>query len=188
MNSRVHGSEEALAELACKNISGRPSTRILIGGLGMGYTLAAVLNNIRKDSKVVVAELVPEVVDWNRGPIAGLADDPLKDSRVSVHITDVGKILQTQTQTFDVILLDVDNGPEGLTRKDNNWLYSPAGLAAAFNTLKPSGVLAIWSAAPDTAFTRRLKNTGFNVKEVRTRARKGGKGGRHTIWIASRNN
>lgn len=188
MNSRVHGSEEALAELACKNISGLPSTRILIGGLGMGYTLSAVLNNIEKDSSILVAELVPEVVEWNRGPLADLAGHPLNDSRVSVLITDIGKILQEHSQAYDAILLDVDNGPDGLTRKDNNWLYSPAGLNASFNTLKPSGVLAVWSAAPDNAFTRRLKNAGFNVEEIRTRARKSGKGGRHTIWIASRNN
>ena len=188
MNSRAHGSEEALAELACKNISARQSPSILIGGLGMGYTLSAVLKNIGTDSKIVVAELVPKVAEWNRGPLAGLADNPLKDGRVSVQITDVGKILQKQTQTYNAILLDVDNGPDGLTRKDNNWLYSPAGLDAAFNTLKTSGVLAVWSAAPDNAFTRRLKHAGFSVKEVRTRARKSGKGGWHTIWIASRNN
>ena len=186
MNSRAHGSEDALAELACARIADRPRPRVLIGGLGMGYTLASALRRLGASARVVVAELVPEVVQWNRGPLADLAGHPLQDTRVTVREVDVARILQAEHQAYDAILLDVDNGPDGLSLQSNNWLYSPAGLDAAFAALKPEGVLAVWSASPDRSFTRRLRQAGFVVDEVPVRARGQRGGGRHTIWIAVR--
>ena len=186
MNSRAHGSEDALAELACARIADRPRPRVLIGGLGMGYTLASALHRLGASARVVVAELVPAVVDWNRGPLADLAGHPLQDTRVTVREVDVARILQAEHQAYDAILLDVDNGPDGLSLQSNNWLYSPAGLDAAFAALKPEGVLAVWSASPDRSFTRRLRQAGFVVDEVPVRARGQRGGGRHTIWIAVR--
>lgn len=185
MNSRAHGSEDALAELACARISARPCPRVLIGGLGMGYTTAAALRRLGTGAQVVVAELVPEVVEWNRGPLAGLAGHPLQDARVTVREADVAQILKAERRAYDAILLDVDNGPEGLILKGNDWLYSPNGLNAAYAALARAGVLAIWSAGPDHAFTKRLRRAGFEVNELRVRARSGG-GGRHTIWLAVR--
>jgi spermidine synthase len=186
MNSRMHGSEDALAELACARIAGRPGPRVLIGGLGMGYTTAAALQRLGADGRVVVAELVPAVVKWNRGPLGDLAGRPLQDDRVTVREVDVAEILKAEHQAFDAILLDVDNGPEGLTRKGNNWLYSRSGLDAAFATLRPSGVFAVWSAGPDRAFAQRLREAGFQVDEVQARSRGAGRGTRHTIWLAGR--
>lgn len=186
MNSCLHGSEEALAELACAKIAGRPRPRLLVGGLGMGFTLKAALRHLGPAARVVVAELVPAVVAWNRGPLADLAGCPLEDRRVAVCETDVGRVLQAATGGFDAILLDVDNGPDGLTRRDNTRLYAAAGLAAAYNALRPAGVLGVWSIAPDPAFACRLRQAGFAVEEVRVRARGGRRGGRHTVWIAVR--
>ena len=186
MNSRAHGSEDALAELACAKIADRPRPRILIGGLGMGYTVAAALNRTGPEARFVVAELVPEVVEWNRGSLAHLAGHPLKDARVDVRVTDVARLLQARPKAYDAILLDVDNGPNGLTRKDNDWLYSPEGLGAAFAALRPAGVLAIWSASHDQSFSKHLRVAGFEVTEVRARARGPRGGGHHTIWIAVR--
>ncbi|RII28860.1 MAG: hypothetical protein CXR31_03025 [Geobacter sp.] len=186
MNSRVHGSEDALAEYACARIVNRPSPCILIGGLGMGFTTAAALARLDTQSRVVVAELVPAVVDWNRKFLGELTGHPLRDSRVTVRETDVALILRTERQAYDAILLDVDNGPEGLTRKGNDWLYTEGGVKAAFAALHPSGVLAVWSAGPDMAFTKRLCRVGFNVEEVAVRARGTAGGNRHTIWIATR--
>ena len=186
MNSRVHGSEEALAEGACARLADHPAATVLIGGLGMGFTTAAALHRLGPEARVVVAELVPAVVAWNRGPLAALADHPLEDSRVTVREMDVARILKTEQQAYDAIMLDVDNGPAGLTRTGNDWLYSRAGLNAAHAALKPSGTLAVWSAAPDPAFSRLLRQTGFTVQEVMARAR-GPKGGsRHLIWLAER--
>ena len=183
MNSRSHGSEDALAELACARISDRPCPRILIGGLGMGYTAAAALRQLGKGARVVVAELVPEVVKWNREFLSCLAGHPLRDARVTVREVDVAKLLRSEHHAYDAILMDVDNGPEGLILKGNDWIYSPEGLNAAYAALKPAGVLAIWSAAADRSFTKRLVRAGFKVDETRVRARSGG-GGRHTIWLA----
>jgi spermidine synthase len=143
MNSRVHGSEDALAELACARIAGCPHPTVLIGGLGMGYTTAAALRHLGPDGRVVVAELVPAVVEWNRGPLAALAGHPLQDIRVTVQEVDVARILKEERLAYDAILLDVDNGPEGLTSKCNDWLYSSAGLGAAYAALRPAGVLAV---------------------------------------------
>jgi spermidine synthase len=186
MNSRVHGSEDAMAELACARIASLPCPRILIGGLGMGYTLAAALNRLGTESRVVVAELVPAVVTWNRGPLAALAAHPLDDDRVTVRECDVGQILQAEHLAYDAILLDVDNGPRGLTRKSNDRLYTQAGLDAAFTALRPAGVFALWSASPHQTFARMLRKAGFEVDEERVRARGPRCGGYHTIWIAGR--
>lgn len=186
MNSRVHGSEEALSEFACGRVADRPNPLVLIGGLGMGYTLAAALNRLGTEGRVVVAELVPVVVEWNRGPLGELAGHPLQDDRVTVCEVDVAQILKEEHQTYDAILLDVDNGPKGLTRKGNDWLYARAGLAAAFAALRPGGVLALWSAGPNRAFAKRLRQVGFEVDALPVRARGLRGGGRHRIWIALR--
>ncbi|MDH3325142.1 MAG: hypothetical protein OEM38_00330 [Gammaproteobacteria bacterium] len=185
MNSRVHGSEDALAEHTCKRLAGCKNPRLLIGGLGMGFTLAAALQHAGDQAEVVVAELVPEVVKWNRGPLGVFANNPLQDSRVTVREGDVGRVMKSEQGAYDGIMLDVDNGPEGLTRKDNNWLYSVNGLNAAYAALRLQGVLSVWSAGPDKNFTQRLRKVGFDVDEVRVHAH-GGKGARHNIWFAKR--
>jgi len=186
MNSRVHASEEALAELAYARVTGRPRPRILIGGLGMGFTLAATLRRLGPKGRVVVAELVPAVVAWNRGPLAALAGHPLQDARVAVREVDVAQILRETRQAYDAILLDVDNGPEGLTRRENDWLYARPGLEAAHAALRPAGVLAVWSAVPNQVFAQRLRRVGFRVDEVQVPARSSRKGRRHTVWLAHR--
>ena len=186
MNSRLHGSEDVMAELACARIASLPSPRVLIGGLGMGYTMAAALHRLGAESRVVVAELVPAVVTWNRGPLGALAGHPLDDVRVTVREVDVMQILQTEQRAYDAILLDVDNGPKGLTRKGNDRLYTRTGLDAAFAALRPAGVFALWSASPDRAFGQLLRKAGFAVDEERVRARGPRGGGYHTIWIAGR--
>ncbi len=185
MNSRVHGSEEALALLACARLVGRQRPRLLIGGLGMGFTLAAALRALGPDAEVVMAELVPAVVAWNRGALGAQAGNPLRDARVTVRETDVARVLRAERNAFDAILLDVDNGPEGLTRDANDWLYGHGGLAAAFAALRADGLLAVWSAGGDRDFTDRLRRAGFEAEELRVRARKS-KGARHTIWLARR--
>lgn len=186
MNSRHYGSEDALAELSCKRIANRPHPRVLIGGLGMGYTLRAALNSLSRDSSVVIAELVPAVVVWNRGPLAELAGNPLKDPRVIVRESDVGEVMREKQHAYDAIMLDVDNGPEGLTRKSNDLLYGATGLKIAYDALRPGGVLAVWSAATNDAFVKRLRKAGFKVDEVPVRSR-GARGGAHyTVWLAQR--
>lgn len=184
MNTRLHGSEDALAELACRRVAGRPAVRVLVGGLGMGFTLAAALAALGGDAEVVVAELVPGVVEWNRGPLGAAAGHPLNDARTRVVVGDVGELLRGEPGGFDAILLDVDNGPEGLTRRENDWLYSPRGLAAAQRALRPDGVLAVWSAGEDPAFTERLRRAGLMVETITVRAQRPGKGARHCIWLA----
>lgn len=183
MHSRTHGSEDKLAEITCTRIAARSQPRVLIGGLGMGFTLAAALRHLGSNADVVVAELVPAVVEWNRGPLGEHAGNPLQDPRASVRVSDVALVLKSEKQAFDAILLDVDNGPQGLTHKSNDWLYSFAGLEAAMSALRPGGVLAIWSAGPDPMFTIRLKKARFLVEEVPVRAH-GNKGARHLIWLA----
>lgn len=184
MNSRMHGSEEALAELGCEALKTKADAQVLVGGLGMGFTLAAALRVVAPTATVTVAELVPAVVEWNRGPLGECAGHPLADARAQVHTGDVAELLTTRNR-FDAILLDVDNGPEGLTHNDNNWLYSLEGLAATFKALRPAGMLAVWSAGPDQLFTIRLKKAGFRVQMKTVRARPG-KGSRHTIWLAQK--
>ncbi len=185
MSSRVHGSEESLAELTCTRISGRNRPRVLIGGLGMGFTLAAALKHLGENAELVVAELVPKVIEWNRGPLGAEAGNPLLDKRVKVKEGDVALVMKAEKHSFDAILLDVDNGPSGLTHQDNNWLYSPAGLDAAYMALKNRGILSVWSAGPDVRFTKRLRQTGFKVEEILVHAH-GKKGGKCLIWIAER--
>jgi len=186
MNSRVHASEDSLAELACNKISDQSNPHILIGGLGMGYTLEAALKYSQNDAVITVAEIVSTVVEWNRGALSDLAGDPLHDNRVEVREIDVAKIIKTDHQTYNAILLDVDNGPEGLTRYGNDWLYSMNGLKAAYAALKPKGVLAVWSAGPDQAFPKRMRSAGFIVEEKMVRARGPRGGARHTIWLATK--
>lgn len=184
MNSRLSGSEQALAKLSCQRIAGHRQPRILIGGLGMGFTLRAALVELGNDAAIVVAELVPAVVAWARGPMAEVFGGCLDDPRVTVEETDVGQLIRSEPKAWDAILLDVDNGPEGIVHKGNDALYSLAGLGAARTALKPGGVLAVWSQGPDSGFTRRLKQAGFAVEEVNTRAN-GKRGARHVIWIAT---
>jgi spermidine synthase len=185
MNSRVHGSEDALAEHTCARLVDCLKPRLLIGGLGMGFTLAAALRQVGEQAQVLVAELVPAVVAWNRGPLGEHAGHPLDDPRVTVREGDVARTLKARQKAYDAILLDVDNGPEGLTRKENNWLYSIYGLNAAYAALRPRGLLAVWSAGPDRDFAQRLQKVGFEVDEVRVRTR-GSKGARHIIWFGKR--
>lgn len=183
MNSRVHGSEEALAELGCARLQAAPGARILVGGMGMGFTLAAALAAVPACAVVTVAELIPEVVEWNRGPLGECAGRPLQDSRARVHLGDVAKLIAGSHDAFDAILLDVDNGPEGLTHDDNRWLYSAAGLKALYRALGAAGTLAVWSAGPDPLFVIRLKKAGFHAAVRPVRARPG-KGSHHTIFLA----
>ena len=183
MNSRVHSSELALAELGCAHIQGLDNTKVLVGGLGMGFTLAAALKATTMSSQVVVAELVPEVVEWNKGPLGECTDRPLDDKRAVVHLGDVAELFKTKQPTFDAVLLDVDNGPEGFTHADNNNLYSKNSLLSIQKTLRPKGVLAIWSAWHDPKFTLQLKKARFKVDVKTVRAHKG-KGSRHTIYLA----
>lgn len=186
MSSRMSGSEVALAELGCDRIAGRALPHVLVGGYGMGFTLRACLGKLGKDARVTVAEIVPEIIDWATGPMAELTAGGIADARTAIHIGDVGALIAASPATYDAILLDVDNGPDGLSRIGNDALYSIAGLARSRNALKPGGTLAIWSAAPDKAFARRFEHAGFVVEEVGVRARANGKGPRHTIWFGRR--
>jgi spermidine synthase len=183
MNSRVHGSEEALAEIGCARLTEQDDAQVLVGGLGMGFTLAAALRSVPASATITVAELIPAVVEWNRGPLGECAGEPLKDSRAQVHVGDVAELVNGKTNAFDAILLDVDNGPEGLTQSDNQWLYSPEGLKALYEALRPEGTLAIWSAGPDPLFLIRLKKARFHASLRSVRARPG-KGSHHTIFLA----
>ena len=185
MNSRLSGSEEALATLSCARIRQRRNAHILIGGLGMGFTLRAALGAAAPDASITVAELVPAVTAWARGPMADLHGTSLDDPRVTVHQGDVGQLIRPARSAYDAILLDIDNGPAGLTRAANDSLYDAVGLGLAQVALKPGGVLAIWSAAPDRPFTKLLHKMGFAVEEVQVRAKAGRSGARHVIWLAS---
>lgn len=186
MSSRVGGSEEALATMTCDRLAKGAAPHLLIGGYGMGFTLRAALAMLGTNAKVTVAELVPEIIHWARGPMAALTAGCLDDPRVHLIAGDVAAAIISATNRYDAILLDVDNGPSGLVRAANDGLYSAKGLGAATSALRPGGILAIWSAAPDAAFTKRLKHVGFGVEEVTVRARSNGKGPRHTIWFATR--
>ena len=186
MNSRLSGSEAALATLAAKKIEAVKNPHVLIGGLGMGFTLRAALAVLGAKAQIVVAELVPAVVAWGRGPMAEIFGDSLSDPRVSIREVDVAEVIRSQPRKFDAILLDVDNGPEGLTRKGNDALYDSAGLRAAHAALRPRGVLAVWSSGPNAAFSKRLRGAGFDINEVNVRATGRGGGARHVIWIATK--
>ncbi len=188
MSTRMSGSEVALGTMTCDRLAGRPSPHLLIGGYGMGFTLRAVLGRLGPQARVTVAELVPGIIEWARGPMAALTDGCLDDPRVTLAIGDVGDAIRAARRSYDAILLDVDNGPDGLTRAANDGLYATRGLDEARIALRPGGVLAIWSAGPDPAFAKRLGRAGFTVDEVRVRARDdgkgGGKGATHVIWFA----
>jgi spermidine synthase len=183
MTSRMSGSEEVLAEVTCMPLAGKPGASVLIGGLGMGFTLRRALAILSADAKVTVAELVPGIITWARGPLTPVFKGCLDDPRAEIVEADVGKVIAGAKASYDAILLDVDNGPEGLSRPGNDRLYGAAGLAAAKAALKPKGVLAVWSAHPDEAFTRRMKQAGFAVEEVKARAHGKRGGSRHLIWL-----
>jgi len=185
MNSRASGSEIALATVVCARLKSRPNCSVLIGGYGMGFTLRAALGELAGDAIVLVAELVPAVMTWARGPMAGLTTGCLGNPRDVLHEGNVGDVITARPGKFDAIILDVDNGPDGFTRDANHMLYRVPGLVAARRALKPKGMLAVWSAAPDDEFANRLGSVGFAVERVKARANKE-KGGWHTIWIATK--
>lgn len=186
MNSRLHGSEDALAELTCARLKHKPGPNILIGGLGMGYTLSAALRDSGPDTRITVSELVPAVIQWNHTYLGHLAGFPLNDTRVSVQQGDVAQLIKDRKKAWSAIILDVDNGPDGLSREINNQLYGIKGLRGSFSALKPGGILAVWSYTADKGFTQRLIKCGFHVEVVTVRAHKPGKGSRHTIWLATK--
>jgi spermidine synthase len=183
MSSRMHGSEEALATLACREVRTLDEPCVLVGGLGMGFTLRATLDLLPPHATVVVTELVPAVVEWNRGPLGPLAGHPLEDTRVQIEVGDVADTLRSSTRRFDVVLLDVDNGPAAFTASHNTRLYDDDGLAAVRSALKAGGVLAIWSAWEDRKFEQRLRYGGFTVQVERVRGRLKKGGPRHTIFL-----
>ena len=185
MNSRSNGSEKALATLACAGLEGRPSPHVLIGGFGMGFTLRAALDSLGPKARVSVAELVPAVIAWARGPMAHVNGDSLKDPRTTLREGDVAALIHAARSEYDAILLDVDNGPEGLSRRGNDRLYDAQGLALARRALKPGGVLAVWSSAVNPAFTQRLRRAGYAVREAPVRSSGGRKGAHHIIWLAT---
>ena len=186
MNSRMSGSEEALATMTAERLAGRKGQHWLVGGYGMGFTLRAALAVLGPDARITVAELVPKIVEWARGPMAGLTGGCLDDPRVTLVQADVALQIAAGRDAYDAILLDVDNGPDGLVRAGNDRLYTREGLAAARAALTPGGVLAVWSAGKDPVFAGRLRKAGFAVEEVQVRARSNGKGAKHTIWFAVR--
>jgi spermidine synthase len=184
MNSRAYASETGFAELGCARIQGLAKPRVLIGGLGMGYSLKTALDHLPKDAEVIVAELVPQVVAWNQLLLGHLAGYPLKDSRVTLREIDVACALREPNGGYDLVLLDVDNGPAGLVCSANGWIYSRAGLLAARNALRPQGVLGFWSSGPNDIFFRRLQQAGFEVEETSLNAAIGSNNLSHTIWLA----
>ena len=186
MSTRMSGSEVALGTMTCQRLAGGPAPRLLIGGYGMGFTLRSVLDLLGPEASVVVAELVPGIIGWARGPMASLTAGCLDDPRVTLETGDVADIIRRDRGCYDAILLDVDNGPDGLTRPANDGIYSTRGIEAAWRALRPGGILAVWSAAPDAPFARRLASAGFSVDEVRVKARDNGKGATHVIWFARR--
>jgi spermidine synthase len=186
MNSRLSGSEEALGTLSCKRIEGVKRPHILIGGLGMGFTLRAALAVLGTDARITVAELVPAVIAWARGPMAELFGGSLTDPRASIYQGDVVDVIRSSPAAFDAVLLDVDNGPEALIRKANDALYDTKGLQAIGRALQPGGVLAVWSSGPNLAFSKRLRAAGFDVNEVGVRATTKRSGAHHVIWFATK--
>ncbi len=186
MNSRMFGSEMMLAQLSCPKIADRKNACVLIGGLGMGYTLSAALRLLYSDANVLLAELVPSVVEWNNDVLGSLAGDPLKDPRVTVQIKDVAHVINSSKSAFDAILLDVDNGPDSLTQEGNDDLYSMSGISMTHRALRPGGVVAVWSSSPDRGFTQRLNRSFSHVIEKKVRGRTNKKGPVHTIWIATK--
>jgi spermidine synthase len=186
MNSRLSGSEEALATLACRRLEAVKRPHLLIGGLGMGFTLRAALAVLGPGAQITVAELVPAVIAWARGPMADIFGGSLDDPRASIRSADVIEVIQSHPSAFDAILLDVDNGPEGLIRKANDALYDIKGLKAVHRSLRPGGVAAVWSSGPNARFSKRLRDAGFDVNEVAVRATAKRSGARHVIWFATK--
>lgn len=186
MGNRQYGSEENLATLSLERIAARPSPHVLIGGLGMGFTLRAALAVMPEEARITVAELVPQIIEWARGPLQPVFAGSLDDPRVDLVLADVARTIGAATSRYDAILLDVDNGPDGLSREGNDRLYTRAGLVRSLKALKPGGVLAVWSAHPSTLFAKRLADAGFRTEEKQVRARHGGRGARHTIWLGTR--
>lgn len=186
MSTDVHASEQALATMTCARLAGRSAPQLLIGGYGMGFTLRAALGALGPDARIVVAEIMPEIIAWARGPMQALTGNCLDDPRVMLVMDDVGVLIHSAHNAYDAILLDVDNGPEGLTRRRNDTLYNRAGLRSAHHALRPGGVLAVWSADRDDAFTRALKSSGFSVEEETVNAIDHPDGTHHHIWFATR--
>ena len=186
MSTRVSASEKALATMTCQRLGGRAAPELLIGGYGMGFTLRAALGELGADASVILAELVPEIIAWAHGPMRQLTAGCLDDPRVVLVNDDVAMLIGAARAGYDAILLDVDNGPEGITRRVNDNLYGVSGLAAAWRALKPGGILAVWSAGPEPAFTLRLEQAGFEVSEVCVREHTGNRGAHHVIWFAQR--
>lgn len=184
MSSRMHGSEEALATFGCQRARTVERPSVLIGGLGMGFTLRATLDLLPPDASIVVAELLPAVVEWNRGALGPLASDPLNDRRVEVVTGDVFTVLSSRPGQFDAVLLDVDNGPAAFTASNNAALYDKRGIVAAHAALKSEGVLAVWAARDDRKFEQRLRDGGFKVQVQRLRGRLKKGGPRHTIFLS----
>ncbi len=185
MSSRQHGSEAAMAEAGCAALTAKPGARVLVGGLGFGFTVRAALEILRPDAKVTVAELMAPIVEWVRGPVSSLAGAPLEDSRVEVVVGDVRRVMTRSGGAFDAILLDVDNGPSPLTKADNVSLYDETGLAIAYGALRPGGKLVVWSAGEDPRFVSRMEKAGFAVQVLRPTAH-GTKGTRHTLFVGTR--
>lgn len=183
MSSRMHGSEEALATRGCAHLTGRDQATVLVGGLGMGFTLRATLDHVPDGARVVVGELVPGVVAWNEGPLGPLAGHPLNDPRVTVEVGDVAAVLRRSAGRFDAVLLDIDNGPDAFTTTGNQWLYGNAGVTTLRAAVAPGGVVAVWSAWEDRKFEQRLRWAGFAVEVVRVRARLAAGGPRHVIFL-----
>lgn len=186
MNSRGHGSEDALAEVTINRIQTKRPKRILIGGLGMGFTLAKALDVLGPKDRIDIAELSPHIVDWNREYFTGFNGNPLEDKRVNLIVGDVLTVMKSNQRSYEAILLDVDNGPDGLTKDDNNRIYSRNGLKAAFQALRSGGILAVWSAGESEVFTERLKKSNFLVDKWWVRERSNGKGAKHLIWLATK--
>ena len=184
MASRTHSSEDALAELGCAHIQGKDA-KVLVGGMGMGFTLAAALKVTSPSTEVQVAELVPEIIEWNKGPLGECAGRPLNDKRTKIYFGDVAELFMAKQATYDAILLDVDNGPEAFTHDDNNDLYSIDSLHAIRESLRPNGMLAVWSAWHDPRFTKKLNKARFKTSYKTVRAHKG-KGSKHTIYLAQK--
>lgn len=185
MSSRAHGTEDALAVLGCRRARTLARPHVLVGGLGMGFTLRAALDCLPPAATIVVSEIVPAIVDWNRGVLGALAGYPLDDPRVRLEQGDVGAALGANPSRFDAVLLDVDNGPAALTLASNAGLYGRSGIAAALAALSRDGVLAVWSAQDDRRFERRLREGGFRVVREHVRAHQA-KGACHTVLVASR--
>lgn len=184
MSTRVSASEEALATMTSARLGHRPAQQWLIGGYGMGFTLRAALAVLGADASVTIAEIVPEIIEWAHGPMRVLTAGCLDDTRVVLVQDDVAMLIDAARNGYDAILLDVDNGPDGLTRRGNDELYERDGLHSAMTALRHGGILAVWSAEPDQAFAERLRNAGFDVDEVIVREATNDEGAHHVIWFA----